>query len=36
MSKIFEPPTLRGVTLRNRFALGPMCQYTATDGHASD
>lgn len=36
MSKIFEPLTLRGVTLRNRFALSPMCQYTATDGHASD
>ena len=36
MSKIFEPLTLRGVTLRNRFAVSPMCQYTATDGYASD
>lgn len=36
MSKMFEPLTLRGVTLRNRFALSPMCQYTATDGHVSD
>ena len=36
MSKIFEPLTLRGVTLRNRYALSPMCQYTAKDGYASD
>lgn len=36
MSTIFEPLTLRGVTLRNRYALSPMCQYTAKDGHASD
>lgn len=36
MSKIFEPLTLRGVILRNRFVLSPMCQYTATEGHASD
>ncbi|NHZ97658.1 NADH:flavin oxidoreductase/NADH oxidase [Massilia sp. CCM 8734] len=36
MSKIFEPLTLRGVTLRNRYALSPMCQYTAKDGYVSD
>lgn len=36
MSKIFEPLSLRGVTLRNRFALSPMCQYTAIEGHVSD
>ncbi|MCE3603881.1 NADH:flavin oxidoreductase/NADH oxidase [Massilia sp. P8910] len=36
MSKLFEPLTLRGVTLRNRFALSPMCQYTAKDGYVSD
>jgi 2,4-dienoyl-CoA reductase-like NADH-dependent reductase (Old Yellow Enzyme family) len=36
MSKLFEPLTLRGVTLRNRFALSPMCQYTATNGYISD
>lgn len=36
MSKIFEPLTLRGVTLRNRFALSPMCQYTATEGYIND
>lgn len=36
MSRIFAPLTLRGVTLRNRFALSPMCQYTATDGFVND
>lgn len=36
MSKIFTPLTLRGITLRNRYALSPMCQYTAKDGYASD
>jgi 2,4-dienoyl-CoA reductase-like NADH-dependent reductase (Old Yellow Enzyme family) len=28
--------TLRGITLRNRLALAPMCQYAADDGIASD
>ncbi|MFZ6722396.1 NADH:flavin oxidoreductase/NADH oxidase [Undibacterium sp. Ji49W] len=36
MSRIFEPLTLRSVTLRNRYALSPMCQYTAKDGYVSD
>ena len=27
-----EPLTLRGVTLPNRIAVSPMCQYSATDG----
>lgn len=36
MSKLFEPLTLRGVTLRNRLALSPMCQYSAKEGFASD
>lgn len=36
MNKIFEPLTLRGVTLRNRYVLSPMCQYTAKDGYAND
>lgn len=29
---LFEPYTLRGVTLRNRIAVSPMCQYSAEDG----
>ncbi|WP_201361185.1 NADH:flavin oxidoreductase/NADH oxidase [Dictyobacter formicarum] len=33
---LFQPYTLRGLTLRNRIAVAPMCQYSATDGFASD
>lgn len=32
MSQLFSPLTLRGVTLRNRIAVSPMCQYSAEDG----
>jgi 2,4-dienoyl-CoA reductase-like NADH-dependent reductase (Old Yellow Enzyme family) len=32
MSALFEPFTLKGVTLRNRIAVPPMCQYSAVDG----
>ncbi|MBS1859436.1 MAG: NADH:flavin oxidoreductase/NADH oxidase [Acidobacteria bacterium] len=33
---LFEPLSLRGVTLRNRIGVSPMCQYSATDGFVSD
>lgn len=33
---LFEPLTLRGVTLRNRIAVSPMCQYSSSDGFAND
>jgi 2,4-dienoyl-CoA reductase-like NADH-dependent reductase (Old Yellow Enzyme family) len=33
---LFAPLSLRGVTLKNRIALSPMCQYSATDGLATD
>src|SRR5262245_20441474 len=33
---LFTPLTLRGLTLRNRVAMSPMCQYSATDGMAND
>jgi 2,4-dienoyl-CoA reductase-like NADH-dependent reductase (Old Yellow Enzyme family) len=36
MSKLFEPLTVRGVTLRNRIGMSPMCQYSAIDGRATD
>jgi 2,4-dienoyl-CoA reductase-like NADH-dependent reductase (Old Yellow Enzyme family) len=36
MSALFEPLSLRGVTLRNRIVISPMCQYSATDGRATD
>ena len=36
MSKLFSPATLRGLTLRNRTVVAPMCQYSAKDGFAND
>ena len=36
MSHLFEPLTLRGVTLPNRIAVSPMCQYSSEDGFAND
>ncbi|MDQ1194416.1 NADH:flavin oxidoreductase/NADH oxidase [Agrobacterium sp. SORGH_AS 787] len=36
MAKLFDTFTLKGVTLRNRIAVSPMCQYMATDGMVSD
>jgi 2,4-dienoyl-CoA reductase-like NADH-dependent reductase (Old Yellow Enzyme family) len=36
MSRLFEPLTLRGLTLPNRIAVSPMCQYSAVDGLAND
>jgi 2,4-dienoyl-CoA reductase-like NADH-dependent reductase (Old Yellow Enzyme family) len=36
MSALFEPYTLKDVTLRNRIAIPPMCQYMAEDGMIND
>jgi 2,4-dienoyl-CoA reductase-like NADH-dependent reductase (Old Yellow Enzyme family) len=36
MSVLFSPLELRGVRLRNRVAISPMCQYGAHDGWPSD
>ncbi|HEY0782378.1 MAG TPA: hypothetical protein VGE98_07990, partial [Thermoanaerobaculia bacterium] len=33
---LFSPLTLRGVTLKNRIAVSPMCQYSCRDGFATD
>ncbi len=33
---LFSPLTIRAVTLRNRIAVSPMCQYSCEDGFASD
>jgi 2,4-dienoyl-CoA reductase-like NADH-dependent reductase (Old Yellow Enzyme family) len=33
---LFSPLTLRGVTLRNRIGVSPMCQYSSSDGMAND
>ncbi|RVU14006.1 NADH:flavin oxidoreductase/NADH oxidase [Methylobacterium oryzihabitans] len=35
-ARLFEPVNLRGVTLRNRVVVPPMCQYSAEDGVAGD
>jgi 2,4-dienoyl-CoA reductase-like NADH-dependent reductase (Old Yellow Enzyme family) len=36
MTNLFQPLTLRGLTLPNRIAVSPMCQYQATDGVPND
>ena len=36
MPSLFDTYTLKGVTLRNRIAVPPMCQYSAVDGLAND
>jgi len=36
VSLLFEPLDLRGVTLRNRIGVSPMCQYSAVDGMPND
>ncbi|KAL2858005.1 hypothetical protein BJY01DRAFT_201733, partial [Aspergillus pseudoustus] len=34
--KLFQPLKVRGLTLHNRIALSPLCQYSADDGHMTD
>ena len=36
MSRLFSPFALRDLTLRNRIGVSPMCQYSSTDGFATD
>ncbi|MDY7108826.1 MAG: NADH:flavin oxidoreductase/NADH oxidase [Planctomycetota bacterium] len=36
MADLFTPLELRGITLRNRIAMSPMCQYSSEDGFATD
>ncbi|HEY7416316.1 MAG TPA: NADPH dehydrogenase NamA [Ktedonobacteraceae bacterium] len=33
---LFTPFSIRGVTLQNRIVVSPMCQYSSTDGFATD
>jgi 2,4-dienoyl-CoA reductase-like NADH-dependent reductase (Old Yellow Enzyme family) len=35
-ASLLDPLTIRGVTLRNRIVVSPMCQYCAVDGMADD
>ncbi len=34
--KLFEPLTIRGLTLKNRIVVTPMCQYSAQEGFVND
>ena len=36
MAHLFEPLALRSVTLSNRVAVSPMCEYSSDDGFAND
>jgi 2,4-dienoyl-CoA reductase-like NADH-dependent reductase (Old Yellow Enzyme family) len=36
MATLFDPLTIRGVTLPNRVVVSPMCEYSSVDGFAND
>lgn len=36
MPHLFDPMSLRGITLRNRIGVSPMCEYSSEDGFPSD
>src|SRR5688500_15833607 len=36
MPALFDPFTLKDVTLKNRIVVSPMCQYSAEDGRIND
>ena len=36
MANLFDPLQIRGVTLKNRIMVSPMCQYSCVDGMAND
>ncbi|HYE55481.1 MAG TPA: oxidoreductase, partial [Chitinophagaceae bacterium] len=36
MSMLFTPLPVKSITLKNRIAVSPMCQYSSTDGFAND
>jgi len=36
LPRLFQPITLRDLTLKNRIVIAPMCQYSAVDGLAQD
>ena len=36
MPHLFDTLTLRGITLRNRIGISPMCMYSYTDGFSND
>jgi 2,4-dienoyl-CoA reductase-like NADH-dependent reductase (Old Yellow Enzyme family) len=36
MALLFEPLSIRSITLKNRIVVSPMCEYSAQDGFAND
>src|ERR1700748_2614547 len=36
MALLFEPLSIRGVQLKNRIVVSPMCEYSSVDGFAND
>lgn len=36
MINLFEPIKLKDITIRNRIAVSPMCQYSSVDGYPND
>ena len=36
MAQLFDPLSIRGITLQNRIVVSPMCQYSSQDGFAND
>jgi 2,4-dienoyl-CoA reductase-like NADH-dependent reductase (Old Yellow Enzyme family) len=36
MARLFDPLTIRSVTLRNRIGISPMCMYSSEDGFVND
>jgi 2,4-dienoyl-CoA reductase-like NADH-dependent reductase (Old Yellow Enzyme family) len=36
MSLLFDALAIKGITLKNRIAVSPMCQYSAVNGYAND
>jgi len=36
MSKLFSPIKIRGIELKNRIAVSPMCQYSSVNGLPND
>lgn len=36
MALLFQPLTIKGITLKNRIVVSPMCQYSSIDGFSND
>ncbi|MBM4316431.1 MAG: NADH:flavin oxidoreductase/NADH oxidase [Deltaproteobacteria bacterium] len=36
MPQLFDPLTIKSITIKNRIGVSPMCQYSSENGHATD